>query len=232
VKQIGIVGGLSWHSTAEYYRLINELTREQLGDHRSARLLVDSLDEQAFLDAQARVPSEAACGDLIVASVARLSGAGADVIALCANGVHRFAPAIRRRTGVEVVHIAQATAAAAAVQGLKKVGLLGVRKTMEGDFYREKFTDVGIEVIVPAEEERAYVHDAVVKEMTLGNFTAETRAAFVDICQELGDRGADGVVLGCTEIPLLLRDAPDPGFPLLPTTDIHCAAIVRAALDS
>jgi aspartate racemase len=215
----------------EYYRLINELTREQLGDHRSARLLVDSLDEQAFLDAQATDPSDAECEDLIVASVARLSDAGAEVVALSANGVHRFASSILRRTGVDVVHIAQATADAAALRGLKTVGLLGVKKTMEGDFYRGKFADAGIEVIVPGREERAYVHDAIIRELTLGDFTAETRAAFVDICQELVDRGADGVVLGCTEIPLLLRDAPDPGFALLPTTDIHCAAIVRAALE-
>lgn len=231
MKQIGIVGGLSWFSTAEYYRLINEMTREELGDHRSARLLVDSLDEQAFLDAQASDSSDAACEDLIVASVARLAGAGAEVFALCANGLHRFAPAIRRRAGIDVVNIAQVTAVESASRGLEAVGLLGVRKTMEGDFYRRQFTNAGIDVIVPGEVERGYVHDVIIRELTLGLFADQSRVAFLAICRELIKQGADGVVLGCTEIPLLFQNLPDPGFPLLSTTSIHCKAIVRSAID-
>lgn len=137
MNKIGLVGGLSWISTVEYYRLINEMVRQQLGGYRSARVLLDSLDEQAFLDSQSDDPSEAGCEALMADSVVGLAGADCEVIALCANGLQRFAPAIKERTGVTIVDIAQATARSVASAGLGRVGLLGVRKTMEGALYSE-----------------------------------------------------------------------------------------------
>jgi aspartate racemase len=229
MKQIGLVGGLGWISTAEYYRLLNVGVRDELGGHRAARVLVDSLDEQEFLNSRAGDPSEEGCEALIVGSVARLAAAGAEVIALCANGLHRFAPAILEQTGVEVIDIAQATVEAVEAAGLERVGLLGVKKTMEGEFYRSQCEQHGIEVLVPDEDTRAYVHDRIMDELTLGIFTDDTRTRFLNASQALVDRGAQGVILGCTEIPLLLdNDAAD--FPLFSTTAIHCDAIVRAAL--
>ena len=230
MKQIGLVGGLSWISTAEYYRLINVMVRKELGGHRSARMLVDSLDEQTFLDAQAADPSEIVPEAQIVDSVARLSGAGAEVVALCANGLHRFVPAITKRTGVNVVDIAEATATAVSQAGLTRVGLLGVRRTMEGEFYRRCFEELGITVIVPDESTRSYVHDAIIDELTLGHFTDQTKTKFLEICKGLVNLGAEAVVLGCTEIPLLLDNSADGEFPLFSTTEIHCQAIVQAAL--
>lgn len=229
MKQIGLVGGLGWISTAEYYRLLNVGVRDQLGGHRAARVLVDSLDEQEFLNSQAEDPSEEGCEALIVGSVARLAAAGAEVIALCANGLHRFAPAILEHTGVDVIDIAQATVEAVEAAGLERVGLLGVKKTMEGEFYRSRCKQHGIEVLVPDEDTRGYVHDKIIDELTLGIFTDDTRNRFLQVSQELIDRGAQGVILGCTEIPLLL-DADRGDFPLFSTTAIHCEAIVRAAL--
>lgn len=229
MKQIGLVGGLGWISTAEYYRLLNVGVRDQLGGHRAARVLVDSLDEQEFLNSQAEDPSEEGCEALIVGSVARLAAAGAEVIALCANGLHRFAPSILEHTGVDVIDIAQATVEAVEAAGLGRVGLLGVKKTMEGEFYRSRCKQHGIKVLIPDEDTRGYVHDKIIDELTLGIFNDDTRTQFLQVSQELVDRGAQGVILGCTEIPLLL-DADAADFPLFSTTAIHCEAIVRAAL--
>ena len=230
MRQIGLVGGLSWFSSAEYYRSLNEMVRERLGGHRSARVLLDSVDEQAFIDAQAQDPSEVGCESMVVDSVARLERAGCAVIALCANGLHRFAPAIRRRTGVSVLDIAQATAGAVVGAGLGRVALLGVRATMEGTFYRERLEREGLEVVVPGADDRAFVHQAIVEELTLGRFTEKTRTAFSNLCADLVAGGAEGVVLGCTEIPLLLQGAGPTPFPLFSTTAIHCRAIAEAAL--
>lgn len=231
MRQIGLVGGLSWVSTAEYYRLVNTMVRDRLGGHRSARVLLDSVDEQDFLDAQAQDPSEAGCEAMMVDSVARLDAAGAQVVALCANGLHRFAPAIADRTGVAVLDIAGATARVVAATGIERVGLLGVRATMDGAFYRQALARQGIETLVPEQDERDYVHQVIIDELTLGVFTQTSKAAFLGLCADLAGRGAQGVILGCTEIPLLLagmeQQAP---CPLFSTTDIHCAAIVDAAL--
>lgn len=230
MQQIGLVGGLSWLSTLEYYRLTNHLVRQRLGGHCSARVLVDSLDEQAFLDAQADDPSEAGCEAMIVASVNRLARAGAEVIALCANGLHRFTPAIESTTGVVVIDIAEVTANRVVEEGLSSVGLLGVQKTMEGSCYRDRFERRGVTVVVPDATSRDYIHSAIINELVLGSFTDETRAAFLDICTGLVAGGAQGVILGCTEIPLLLPGAGEAAFPMFSTTAIHCGAIVGAAL--
>lgn len=171
MRQIGLLGGLSWLSSVEYYRLINEDVRERLGDHRSARVLLDSVDEQAFLDTQAADPSEAGCEAMIVDSVARLAAAGCEVIALCANGLHRFSPAIQEQTGVTLLDIADATARAVAAAGVSKVGLLGVHKTMEGTFYRARLEREHTTVTIPRADARTYVHDVILSELTLGRFT-------------------------------------------------------------
>jgi aspartate racemase len=230
VKKIGLVGGLSWVSTAEYYRLLNQFVRERLGGYHSARILLDSLDEHAFLTAQAADPSETRCEHMITDSVRRLLQGGSEVIALCANGIHRFAPAIRQQCGVSTIHIAEATAHAIEQEQLTHVGLLGVMKTMEGTLYHHILAQKQISVSIPDPVDRAYIHETIMAELVFGTFAERTRHAFTDICAKLHHQGAQGIILGCTEIPLLMKGIDDLPFPLFSTTDIHCRAIVEAAL--
>ena len=229
MKTIGLVGGLSWVSTAEYYRLINAGVRSKLGGYNSGHIFLDSLNEQQFVDASRIDPTDRMCEELVLASVARLRRVDSEVVALCANGIHRFAPAIEREFGVELVNIAEATSDAIAKSKHKRVGILGVRKTMEGTFFRERLEAKGIEVIIPDVPDRDLVHQKIMEELVLGNFREETRQQFLDVFRRLHLQGAQSIVLGCTEIPLLMSSTGVDEFELLSTTDIHCEAIVRAA---
>ncbi|KXO09143.1 Aspartate racemase [Moritella sp. JT01] len=229
MKKIGLVGGLSWVSTAEYYRLINELIRVKLGGYHSAHVLIESLDENKFLEMAKLDPSEKLCEKMIIDAVDVLRRGGAEVIALCANGVHRFEPAIKENCNVDIVHIADSTAKEVEKSNIKNIGLLGVMKTMEGDFYRDKLSEKNIVVHIPNTVEKNLVHDKIMSELVLGKFTQETEDLFVNICMSLNANGAEGVILGCTEIPLLMKNVESLPMPLFSTTEIHCKAIVDAA---
>jgi len=229
MRKIGLVGGLSWVSTAEYYRLINELVRVKLGGHHSAHILLESLDESRFLEMAQLDSSEKLCEKMIIEAVDVLRNGGADVIALCANGVHRFEPAIKMACNVDIVHIANSTAKEVADANITNVGLLGVMKTMEGDFYRDKLLERNIIVHTPSEAEKKLVHEKIMSELVLGKFTKETENLFVNICMSLNENGAEGVILGCTEIPLLMKNVKSLPIKLFSTTEIHCKAIVDAA---
>ena len=228
MKKIGLIGGLSWVSTAEYYRRLNQLTQEELGGVSSARIVLESIDRQAYVDAVIeRGDEEAACAQLLDAAKA-LERAGADFILLTANDVHRFVPQIAPQLGIPILHIAEPTAEAIRARGLKKVALLGVRKTMEGDFYPDIFTGHDIETIIPDEDERATIHGLIYDELVHDIFTDKTRARFLAIIDALASRGAEGVVLACTEIPLLLSAEQIP-IPSFSTTELHCRAAVEMA---
>lgn len=229
MKKIGLVGGLSWVSTAEYYRLINELVRVKLGGHHSAHVLIESLDENKFIEMEEFDPSEKLCEKMIIDAVDVLRRGGAEVIALCANGVHRFEPAIKKSCNVDIVHIADSTAKEVGDSHIQHVGLLGVMKTMEGNFYRDKLFEKNIVVHIPDPTEKKLVHEKIMSELVFGKFTKETQSLFVNICMNLRDNGAEGVILGCTEIPLLMNNAESLPIPLFSTTEIHCKAIVDAA---
>jgi aspartate racemase len=229
MKKIGMIGGLSWISTAEYYKRINEIIQTIEGGVTSARIVLESVNRQDYVTAVIdREDEDAACAQ-IAESARALQSAGADFIVIACNDVHRFVPRIEPMVNIPFLHIAQVTADAAKAKGLKRVAILGVRKTMEGDFYPSVFARNGLETVVPNEAEKAFIHDSVFRELVHNRFLDATREKYKAIIAELGARGADCVALACTEIPLLLSPADSP-LPAFSTTELHCQAAVARAL--
>lgn len=224
-----MIGGLSWVSTAQYYKRVNEITQARAGGVSSARIVLESVNRQEYVDAVITRQDEAAACAQIRASARALEAAKADFIVITCNDVHRFVPQIAPDLRVPFLHIADVTARAIKAQGLKRVAILGVRKTMESQFYPEILARHGIEAILPDEEEKTFIHDSIYNELVLNQFRQDTRDAYKRIISSLGSRGADCVALACTEIPLLLapEDAPLPAFS---TTELHCEAAVTRAL--
>ncbi len=234
MKTIGLLGGMSWESTILYYQLLNEGVRERLGGLHSAKILLHSVDfyeiEQLQVSGQWRQ-----AGEKLSAAALGLQQAGADMILICTNLMHKVAPAVRETISVPLLHIADAAGRAIKVQGLRKVGLLGARYTMEEDFYRlrlkEKFD---LDVVIPEPEEREYVHRVIFDELCRGRFSAAARREYLAIIDKLRRQGAEGVILGCTEIPLLVRQE-DTDLPLFNTTALHAGYALEyafAAADS
>jgi aspartate racemase len=231
MKKIGMIGGLSWVSTAEYYKRVNEIAQSVAGGVTSARIVLESVNRQDYVSAVIdRGDEEAACRQ-IAESARALQSAGADFIVITCNDVHRFVPPIQPMISIPFLHIAQVTAEAIKSNGLKRVAILGVRKTMESDFYPVIFARNGIETIIPNEAEKNFIHDSIYQELVQNRFLDKTREGYKEIIAELGRRGADSVALACTEIPLLLspKDSPLPAFS---TTELHCQAAVGWALGS
>ncbi|RZV46983.1 MAG: aspartate/glutamate racemase family protein [Acidimicrobiia bacterium] len=229
MKTIGLLGGMSWESSIEYERLINTEVRRRLGGTHSADLLVRSYDFAAIEELQERADWDAA-GALLAADAAALEVAGADLILLCTNTMHRVAPAIEAAISVPFLHIADATAAAVGRAGVQRVALLGTRYTMEEDFYRGRLSDHGLEVSVPDEAGRDLVHRVIFDELVRGEVRADSRLEFIGIIERLVADGADGVIAGCTEIELLVTPDDVP-YRYFPTTALHAMAAVDAALD-
>lgn len=229
MKKIGMIGGLSWVSTAEYYKRTNEIMQQAAGGVSSARIVLESVNRQDYVDAVIDRRDESAACEQILASAHALEAAGADFIVITCNDVHRFVPTIQPLISISFLHIADVTAAAIAAQGLRRVAILGVRKTMESDFYPEILARHGLEAIIPNEAEKTLIHDSIYHELVQNRFQDETRQGYQRIITALGERGADCVALACTEIPLLLKpeDAPLPAFS---TTELHCEAAVALAL--
>lgn len=229
MQKIGMIGGLSWVSTAEYYRRVNESMQQKAGGVTSARIVLESVNRQDYVDAVIdRKDEEAACRQ-ILASARALEAAAADFIVITCNDVHRFVPAVQSQVSIPFLHIAYVTAAAVKSRGLSRVAILGVRKTMESDFYPSILSELGLEAIIPDEAEKSFIHDSIYEELVHNRFREETRLEYRRIIAALGERGADCVALACTEIPLLLapEDSPLPSFS---TTEIHCHAAVERAL--
>ncbi len=229
MKKIGVIGGLSWVSTAEYYRRLNQLAQERLGGVHSARLVIESVDRQRYVDAVIKESDEAAACQQVLEAARAVEAAGAAFIVMSCNDVHRFVPEIEPLIGIPFLHIAEVTALAIKAQGLRRVSLLGVRKTMEGDFYPLLFKQHGIDLVALNKPEMAFVHDKIYDELVQDIFTDETRDGYLRIINDLRTRGAEGVVLGCTEIPLLLP----PGtieMPSFATTELHCRAAIDDAI--
>ncbi|MDA0702725.1 MAG: amino acid racemase [Proteobacteria bacterium] len=229
MKKIGVIGGLSWISTAEYYRRINELVQERLGGVHSADLVLASVDRQDYVDAVIERRDEAAAGGIVLTAARSLEAAGADFIVISCNDAHRFVPMMEAELSIPFLHIADAAAGAILARGQKTVALIGVRKTMEDTFYSDRLAAHGIATIVPEEEERAYLHQSIFDELVKDVFLDATRARYADLASSLQARGAEGVVLACTEIPLLIGEK-DTEVPLYATTEIHCRAAVDMAL--
>lgn len=228
MKTIGMLGGMSWESTAEYYRLANELVRDRLGGVHSAQILLDSLDFADIEALQAAGDWDRAGGTLADHAQA-LETAGADMIVVCTNTMHKVADAIERAISIPLVHIAETTAAAIQDAGLTRVGLLGTAFTMEQDFYRDRIAAHGIDVIVPEPADRAVVHEVIYHELVRGIVREDSRARYRAVIARLVEQGAQGIILGCTEIELLVAQADSP-VPVFPTTRIHIEAAVQEAL--
>lgn len=228
MKRIGFLGGMSWESSAEYYRLANELVRERLGGLHSADCILLSVDFAEIEAMQAAGEWEAA-GERLADAARSLERAGADVVVLCTNTMHKVAPAIEEAVGIPLLHLADTTARAVLAQGVATVGLLGTAFTMEQDFYRDRLALHGLEVLTPDAADRAIVHDIIYDELCLGIVRDESRDEYRRIMAGLVASGAQGIILGCTEIELLVGPA-DATVPTFPTTRLHVEAAVELAL--
>jgi aspartate racemase len=227
-RTIGMIGGMSWESTAEYYRLANILTRERLGGLHSARIVLDSVD---FADIEALQASGrwAEAGQVLAGSAQRLEAAGADLLLICTNTMHIAAEQVQAVVGIPLLHIADVAASAVTSAGLTTVGLLGTAFTMEQTSYRERIESHGLKLLIPPDEDRAAVHRIIYDELCLGVLRDESRQLYRDVIGRLIAAGAQGIILGCTEIELLISDA-DSGVPTFPTTRLHVMAALDAAL--
>ena len=228
-RVIGLLGGMSWESSAEYYRLANELVRERLGGLHSARLVLASVD---FADVE-RLQTAGRWDDAgrLLADVARdVEAAGADMLLLCTNTMHIVADHVQAAVSIPLLHLADATATAICRDKLTTVGLLGTAFTMEKAFYRDRLAGHGLHVLVPQPEDRALVHRIIYDELCLGVINPASREAYRAVIERLVAAGAEGIVLGCTEIELLVSND-DSTVPLYPTTRLHVEAAVAKALD-
>jgi aspartate racemase len=219
MKTIGLLGGMSWESTVTYYQIINQTVRERLGGLHSAKILLYSVDFHDIEECQAKGEWEQSA-EILAAAAERLERAGADFIVICTNTMHKVVPQIRRRIGIPVLHIAEATAEELVKNRISKVALLGTKYTMQQDFYKEKLIAAGIEVLIPEESEMTLVNDVIYKELCLGIISDSSKKEYLRIIDRLADKGAEGVILGCTEIGLLIRQQ-DTLMPLYDTTRIH-----------
>ncbi|UCD36712.1 MAG: aspartate/glutamate racemase family protein [Fidelibacterota bacterium] len=226
---IGLIGGLSWESSAEYYRLINEGVHQRLGENHSAKLVMVSLDFHEIEVLQHRDRWEEAAAAM-VAAARQVEQGGAGCLVICSNTMHRMADEVAAATSIPLLHIADATAAAVSAAGLKRLGLLGTRFTMEHDFYKGLLTDrYRLEIMIPDEDDRTKLHAIIFDQLVVGDIRPESRRAVLEMIERLVVRGAEGIILGCTEIPLLVKPG-DASVPLFDTTALHAAMAVDWAL--
>ncbi len=229
MKTIGLVGGMSWESTLEYYRILNETTKQRLGGFHSAKCILYSVDFEEIEKLQHKGHWEEAT-KIMVDAAQRVERAGADFILICTNTMHKMADEVQANIGIPLLHIVDATAEKIKVQGMKKVGLLGTRFTMEEEFYRGRLEEKhGIEVLIPDEKERQDIHDILYTELCMGEIKKLSQDRFRHIIGNLVSRGAEGIILGCTEIPLLVKQE-DYDLPLFDTTAIHATKAVEYAI--
>ncbi|NPV91763.1 MAG: aspartate/glutamate racemase family protein [Firmicutes bacterium] len=229
MKTIGLLGGMSWESSAEYYRIINQSVRDRLGGSHSARCVmysvdfaeIETLQNEGDWEAMTRILADAA---------GKVARGGADLILLCTNTMHKVFDAISASVSVPMIHIADAAALRVKEAGINRVGLLGTRFTMEQDFYKGRLAARhGLEVITPDERERQVIHDVIYNELCRGIIDDRSRKYYLKVIEGLVDRGCQGIVLGCTEIPLLIKQQ-DTETPLFDTTTIHARKAVEEAL--
>jgi aspartate racemase len=227
VQTIGLLGGMSWMSSVEYYRILNQLVREKRGGLRSVPLLLHSFDfaEVASLQAAGRWDD---AGDLLASAAKGLEAAGAELLLICTNTMHKVAPAVQAAVSVPLLHIVDATAERVSAAGLTTVGLLGTSFTMQDGFYQQRMQDHGLRVLVPGEADRQVVHRVIFEELCAGVISAASRQAYREVIARLAAAGAEGVILGCTEIELLVGPADSP-VQVFASTRIHAEAAMAVA---
>lgn len=229
MKTIGLIGGMSWESSSEYYRIINEEVKQRLGGFHSAKCILFSVDFEEIEICQRNGEWEKTAA--ILTNAARsLQAAGADFIVICTNTMHKVAAEIQAGVGIPVLHIADITAQQVLSKGIKTIGLLGTSYTMEQDFYKSRLETRGIKVLIPKATDRVIVNTVIYNELCLGQVNDESRARYRKIIEELIEQGAEGIILGCTEIGLLVKPE-DSNVPLFDTTVIHAIGSVNYALD-
>ena len=229
MRTLGLIGGTSWVSTVEYYRIINQQVNEKLGGLNSAKLFMYSLNLEEFKPSADSGRLKEMTTTLITIAD-KLQQAGAECIIICANTPHIMADQVQSNINIPLIHIAEVTAKEIKNRALNKVGLLGTKVTMEQNFFRDKLLDQEIETIIPGEEDREFIHASIINELGKGIFLEETKLKYLEIIQRLIEHGAQGIILGCTEIPMLIKQE-DCAVPVFDTTLIHAAAAVKFALD-
>ncbi len=230
MQTIGLLGGMSWESTLEYYRLINQGVKEKLGGLHSAPIVLVSVDFDPIEKLQ-HIGDWEGTADILSRAARDIEAAEADFFLICTNTMHKVAPQVQSRVNIPLVHIADATAQVIRQKGMKTVGLLGTAFTMEQDFYKGRLENsFGLKVLTPGKADRQIAHNVIYQELCLGQIKENSRAEYLRIINNLADQGAEAVILGCTEIGLLV-DAEDTAVPLLDTTAIHAAKAVSLALE-
>lgn len=228
MKTLGLIGGTSWVSTVEYYRIINQEVNRRLGGLSSAKILLYSVNQEEL-----KPPSDpgewSTAAEFFTAAAKRLEKCGAQCLLLCANTPHMAADEIQKNIGIPLLHIAEATAKAVLEKNIRLVGLLGTKLTMEQPFYKERLAASGIKTLIPEENQRTFIHRTIMTELEKAILKEETKKQYLDIINDLVRRGAEGIILGCTEIPLLIKQA-DCNTPVFDTTAIHAMAAVEFAL--
>ncbi|HEY2013332.1 MAG TPA: aspartate/glutamate racemase family protein [Bryobacteraceae bacterium] len=230
MKTIGLIGGMSWESSAHYYRLINEETHQHLGGHHNAPSVMVTVDF-AEIEQRQHAGDWDRLGGLLAAAASQVEAGGADFLVLCTNTMHKLAGAITDAVAIPLLHIVDVTAQAILLAGHRRVGLLGTRFTMEEPFYADRMRDrFGLEVLIPSERSRETVHEVIYGELCHGVVRPESAARYRGIIAELGTRGAEGVILGCTEIGMLINEESS-ALPVYDSTILHARAAVAYALE-
>ncbi|WP_294662449.1 aspartate/glutamate racemase family protein [Fusobacterium ulcerans] len=229
MKTIGLIGGMSWESTVTYYEIINRTIKEKLGGLHSGKLVLFSVDFQEIEECQAKGEWDKSA-KILTEAAQSLEKAGADFIVICTNTMHKIAPDIQRNINIPILHIAEATADELDKKDIKKVALLGTKYTMEQDFYKNKLIDRGIEVVIPDDEDRAEVNRVIYEELCLGKILPLSKKKFLEIMDKLLEKGAQGVILGCTEIGLLVQQK-DTDISLFDTAEIHAKSAALKSIE-
>ena len=228
MKTIGLIGGMSWESTVTYYQIVNETMKKELGGLHSAKVLLYSVDFAEIEEYQAKGEWDKSA-EVLSAAAVNLEKAGADFIVICTNTMHKVAPEIQKHISIPIIHIAEATADELKKNGISRVGLLGTKYTMTQEFYKNKLIEAGIEVVIPDSEGVEVVNNIIYNELCLGIISEESKKKYIDIIGELENKGAQGVILGCTEIGLLIQQA-DVTLPVFDTTFIHAKKAAMYAI--
>ncbi|WP_088352055.1 aspartate/glutamate racemase family protein [Bacillus cereus] len=229
MKTIGLIGGMSWESTSEYYRIINEEIKERLGGLHSAKCLINSVDFEEIERCQSSGDWDGA-GEILGNAAYSLQKGGADFIIICTNTMHKVVGKIKAKIDIPVLHIADATAKEIKRKDIQTVGLLGTKYTMEQDFYKLRIEENHIKVMIPSEKERDKINEVIYTELCLGKIVSQSREYYKRVIEELVQKGAQGIILGCTEIGLLIKQE-NVSVPIFDTTHIHAIEAVKAALD-
>ena len=229
MKTIGLIGGMSWESTVTYYQIVNEIVKKELGGFHSAKVLLYSVDFSEIEICQANGDWDKSA-DILSAAAINLEKAGADFIVICTNTMHKVAPQIQSRIDIPIIHIAEATADELKTHNIKKVALLGTKYTMTQDFYKEKLESAGITVLIPNEQEIEMINDVIYNELCLGNIIDTSKEKYRCVIENLAEQGAQGVILGCTEIGQLIQQK-DSALPIFDTTIIHASKAAKLAIE-